>query len=35
MSLADQGANGLDIGVKNPPGLIVGVTDIIARYRLL
>jgi hypothetical protein len=35
MAFADHSANGLDIGVKHAPGLIVGVTDIVARYGLL
>jgi hypothetical protein len=35
MALADHGTNGLDIRIEHSPGLIVGVTDIVAGYGFL
>ena len=35
MALADQGTNGLDIRVENPPGFIVRMTDIVPGYWFL
>lgn len=35
MALADQGTNGLDVRIEHSPGLIVRMTDIVARDWLL
>ena len=35
MAASDDRTHGLDIGIKDPSGLIVGVTDVIAGRRFL